>query len=214
MNDVSRARNTQSDEELACEAQAGSLVAFEELVYRYETRVFEFLRCRVRGVHDAQDLTQHVFVRAYRKIDKYNPRYRFAAWLFTIARRESVSHFRRVSGADVQALPGEVYNANDPGREAAINDARERLWKVARQRLSESQFAALYLHAAEQMSIEDIARSLKKTRANVKVLLHRARRRMADALAAGCEELTAVRDTAREAPDAAVIGVASVELQC
>jgi len=202
-----------SDEELACQTQAGSLSAFEELVYRYEARIFEFLRCRMRSVHDAQDLTQHVFVRAYRKIDKFNPRYRFTAWLFTIARRESISHFRRTSIVDEQAFPGEPFDGHDPGREVALEDARERLWEAARQRLSESQFAALYLCAVEQMSIEDIARSLKKTKTHVKVLLHRARRHLVTALAEGCEDLAAIRDTAREAPNAAVIGMAQVEAQ-
>lgn len=211
---MTNSEDSLSDEELACETQAGSLVAFEELVYRYERRVLDFLRCRVRSVHDAQDLAQGVFVRAYHKIDRYNPRYRFATWLFTIARRESVNHFRRTGSVDVQALPGELFDRNDPSRVLALSDARERLWVVARHGLSESQFAALYLYAAEQMSVAEIARSLKKTQTHVKVLLHRARRHMVKQLAEGSEELAAMRDTAREVPNTAVIRVAQAELQC
>lgn len=204
--------NDVPDEALACEAQAGSMSSFEELVYRYESRIFEFLRCRVEGLHDAQDLTQGVFVRAYRKIDKFNPRYKFATWLFTIARRESISHYRRKSLMYVSSLPEELFDRRDPGSEAARRDAREKLWELARHRLSENQFAALYLRAAEQMSVKDVARTLKKTQGHVKVLLHRARRQMVKELANGSEELTAIRDTAREAPDADVVGIAGVEL--
>ena len=204
--------NDLSDEDLARKTQAGSMLAFEELVYRYENRIFEFIRCRVRGVHDAQDLTQRVFVRAYQKICKFNSRYRFATWLFTIARRESISHFRRVASKGTQALSCEPLDVNDPGRETARKDAREKLWRVARERLTENQFAALYLHAVEDMSIAEMARTLKKTQTHVKVLLHRARKRMVAAVADGNEELTAVRDTAREACNGTVIGVAQAEM--
>jgi RNA polymerase sigma-70 factor (ECF subfamily) len=89
-----------SDEELACKTQAGSHAAFEELVFRYEARVFGFLQSRTGRIHDAQDLTQKVFVRAFRKIGRYNPRFRFASWLFTIARRESIGHYRRAAVHD------------------------------------------------------------------------------------------------------------------
>jgi RNA polymerase sigma-70 factor (ECF subfamily) len=203
--------NAVPDETLACEAQAGSMSSFEELVYRYESRIFQFLRCRVGGVHDAQDLTQSVFVRAFRKIGKFNPRYKFATWLFTIARRESISHYRRQSLMYVKFLPEELFRVGDPGREAAWRDAREKLWELARHRLPENQFAALYLRAAEQMSIKDVARALQKTQTHVKVLLHRARRQMVKELAEGSEELAAIRDTAREATDAAVVEVARAE---
>ncbi len=212
--DVTKNSHTASDEQLAREAQqAGCMAPFETLVHRYEERIFAFLKCRVDCMQDAQDLTQGVFVQAYRKIRKFNPRYPFASWLFTIARRMSISHYRKACILDVPALPGELFDGNNPGREAAWNDAREKLWGVARGLLPESQFAALYLRAAEQMSIMDIAHALQKSPSHVKVLLHRARRNMVQQLAEGNEELNAVRDTAREAPTAALIGVAPAESQ-
>jgi len=202
-------KNTFSDVELARESQAGSLSAFEELVCRHEARIFQFLKCRVSSAHDAEDLTQVVFVRAYRNIGKFNPRYPFASWLYTIARRESINHYRRAAAANICALPGDLLDPRgDPSRETALSDARERLWDVARCRLSESQFAALYLYAHDQMSVKDIARTLKKTQGHVKVLLHRARRHMVKALAAGNDCLADVRDMARRTPDTAGLEMA------
>ncbi len=207
------AKHIVSDSELACEAQAGSLVAFEELVGRYEARIFQFLRYRVASTHDAEDLTQIVFVRAYRNIGKYAPRYPFTAWLYTIARRESINHYRRVSAAKACALPGDLLDTrSDPSQEAALNDARDRVWEVARGRLSESQFAALYLYAHEQMSVKEIAHTLKKTQNHVKVLLHRARRQMVKELAEGDDCLAAIRDVARHTATPAGLEMAQAVL--
>jgi RNA polymerase sigma-70 factor (ECF subfamily) len=206
-------KNTCSDVELACEVQAGSLAAFEELVCRHEARIFQFLKCRVGSAHDAEDLTQVVFVRAYRNIGKFSPRYPFTAWLYTIARRESVNHYRRGAVARACALPDDLLDTrSDPSREAALSDARESVWNVARGKLSESQFAALYLYAHEQMSVKEIARTLKKTQNHVKVLLHRARRQMVKELAAGDDCVAAIRDAARRTPDAAVLEMAQADL--
>ncbi len=187
------------------------MAAFEELVHRYEARIFTFIKCRT-GAQEAQDLTQIVFVRAFQKIHTYTPRYRFSTWLYTIARRMSITHYRKRSVADMQPLAGEIFDGNDPSREASWNDARNTLWDVARRQLPENQFTALYLRAAEQMSIQEIAHALRKTQSHVKVLLHRARKNMLSELAQGNETLAAVRDTAREAPKAGLINIIQAEL--
>jgi RNA polymerase sigma-70 factor (ECF subfamily) len=205
--------NTSSDVELACEVQAGSLAAFEELVYRYEARIFQFLKCRVGCAHDAEDLTQVVFVRAYRNIGRFCPRYPFTAWLYTIARRESINHYRRGAATKASALPADLLDTrSDPSQEVELSDARESLWHGARGSLSESQFAALYLYAHEQLPVKEIARTLKKTQNHVKVLLHRARRKMVKELAQGNDCVAAIRDVARRTADAEVVEMSQAGL--
>jgi len=203
--------NAVSDEALAGKAQAGSLPAFEELVYRYESRIFKFLRQRVCCDHDALDLTQNVFVRAYRKIDRFSPRYPFRSWLFTIARRESIDHYRRSSSVEFTLLPQGLSGGSDPGREVASRDACERLWQLARERLPENQFSALYLRAVEQMSVKEIAGAMRKTQAHVKVLLHRARRKMLEEQVMCREEMDLVRDTVREMASVPAVQVVHAE---
>src|SRR5215467_2053759 len=81
-------------EELAERSKAGCLDAFEQLVLRYETRIFNFFRQFTGNHHDAEDLTQETFLKAHRSLHRYNSSFLFAPWLFTIARRTGVSHFR------------------------------------------------------------------------------------------------------------------------
>ena len=171
-----------SDEDLACRTQAGSVEAFEELVTRYEKRIFNFLRHKTPDRQDAEDLTQTAFVLAYRKIRLYNPKYKFATWLFTIARHAAISHFRASRRPDPP--PGPEADTRDPATILAEQDNRQSLWDQARACLPELQFTALWLMYAEDLSVRDIAEVMKQSVSYVKVMLHRARTRLAQVLPA------------------------------
>jgi len=67
-----------SDEELACGVQAGSLSDFEELVHRYEARIYRFVANSFRNPADAQEVTQEAFVTAYLQLGKFDVRRSFA----------------------------------------------------------------------------------------------------------------------------------------
>jgi RNA polymerase sigma-70 factor (ECF subfamily) len=168
-----------SDEDLACRAQQGCVASFEQLLLRFQTPVLHFLRHRGLAA-DAEDLAQETFLRAYRNLHRYDPRWTFSAWLFTIARRIGINHHHR---RQQPMAGGESWNA------VASNDAepldvlvkaerRQRLWDLAATILSEEQTTALWLHYVEAMPLRDIAKVLGQTRAAVKVLIFRARRKL------------------------------------
>ena len=163
-----------SDEDLARQSQAGDLAPFEELVRRYENRIYSFVFHSCGNDADAREVTQGAFVRAFRAIGQYDPRRPFAAWLFTIARRKGIDCLRARIPDGGQAAP-EEFDADDPAELLARREEAEALWRRARALLSECQFQALWLRYAEDMSIADVARILGKTQTHVKVLLFRAR---------------------------------------
>ena len=70
---------------LAIAAKGGCMDSFEQLVTRFEDRLFAFLYKKVGNHHLAQDLLQSTFVTAYRKLHRYNPQYAFTTWIYTIA---------------------------------------------------------------------------------------------------------------------------------
>jgi len=163
-----------TDEELAGQAQAGSLSSFEELVYRYEARIYRFVANSCRNDSDAQDVTQQTFVSAHLNIRQFDVARSFATWLFTIARRKCIDR-HRVNRPAAEERTVELMEADDPSTLLARREAGEDLWKLARGRLPGLQFQALWLRYAEDMGIEEIARVLRKTQTHVKVLLFRAR---------------------------------------
>jgi RNA polymerase sigma-70 factor, ECF subfamily len=173
-----------SDEELARQSQDGTLSAFEELVFRYEHRIYGFIANACRNPTDAREVTQDTFVRAFQAIGQFDCRRGFAPWLFTIARRKCIDHYRAAPSAADAPMP-ELADYSDPAELLARREERQGLWGLARRRLPESQFQTLWLRYAEEMSVAGIAQVLRKTQTHVKVLLFRARRVLARELKAG-----------------------------
>ena len=160
-------------ERLAERSKEGCLDSFEQLVARYEDHIFNFLRQFTGNHHDAEDLTQETFVKAYRSLPRYNSSLSFAAWLFTIARRTGASHFR--SAHRFEELPADEESISDsPATALECKDERNSVWRLVRT-LKPKQAEALWLRYAEGFSIAETARIMRTNQIHVKVLLHRAR---------------------------------------
>ena len=167
-----------SDEQLACRARQGCAASFEHLMRRFQTPVLHFLQHRGAGA-DAEDLLQETFLRAYTNLSRYESKWRFAAWLFTIARRTSINHHRRARAvADAEALEAVACRAPGPPEMAAAEEGRQRLWCTAARVLSEDEVTALWLYYVEDLSAREIAAVLDRSWIAVKTMLYRARRRL------------------------------------
>ncbi len=184
-----------SDEELACQTQAGSLGAFEELARRYEGRLLNFLIQWGADYHQAQDLVQTSLVTAYRKIHLYKPEYKFSAWVYTITRRKSISHFR--SAKTLVEMTKDEVDYTTPADIVTADDRYTRLWASARQCLTADQFLVTWMRYREDCSVLDIASATGKSESSVKVLLFRARNALAVELAESEESPVTRADTAR-----------------
>jgi RNA polymerase sigma-70 factor (ECF subfamily) len=167
-----------SDEDLARQSQGGDLASFEELVRRYENRIYAFVFQSCGHEADAREVTQDTFVRAFEAIAHFDPSRPFAAWLFTIARRKGIDCFRARIPTGDQPVPEEL-DQDDPAELLARRDEAQALWRRARAALPDSQFQSLWLRYAEDMDIAGIARVLGKTQTHVKVMLFRARHTLA-----------------------------------
>lgn len=166
-----------SSEELASQARAGSAECFAELVKRHSGGLFSFLYRKVSNRHDAEDLSQETFARAYQRLDQYQPRYKFTTWLFTIGWRLACSFYR---ARDVTVeLPQEGPCDDLAVRPVIASDERENLWKTVGDVLPQSQARALWHRYGEGLSVSEIAAKMQKSEIHVKVLLHRARTRLA-----------------------------------
>ena len=168
------------DSLLAKQAREGSSAAFGTLVYRYHGRVFAFLLTLTRHRQDAEDLTQETFVRAWKKFHRYDLSQPLLPWLFTMARRLSIAALRRS-----KPLPPDLPQP-EPSSE---NDEALWLWEVAKRELSSDAYSALWLHYREDLPLKNVAKILGKREGTVKVLLHRARKTLAEAAKARPPEL-------------------------
>ena len=180
-------------EQLARRAREGCRDAFELLVTRHEHQIFNYLHQLTCNRHDAEDLAQETFVKAYRAIHRYDASFAFATWLFTIAKRTAYSHFRSARRVEEQPPDDPV----DPANPATLLEGKEEsdsLWALAR-RLKRNQYEALWLRYTEGFSVAEIARIMNRNQIHVKVLLHRGRTTLAKWLRA--RNVTAPHSTER-----------------
>ena len=171
------------DQQLAREAQQGSVAGFEEIVRRYQVPLLHFLRNRTRSTADAEDLLQDTLLRVYENLHRYRSSYRFSTWLFTIAHRISLNAQRRrrlpEASDSVESLPD---GCHEPETVAIDKEQRGRLWDLAATTLSQPKMTALWLHYVEQMPIAEIAKVLNRSRVATKTMLFRARGELKKAL--------------------------------
>lgn len=147
--------------------------AFEELLDQYEARIFNYLYHLTRNRHDAEDLTQETFVKAYRNIHRYDSAYSFVSWLYTIAKRTAYSHLR--SAKPFMELSSEIEaETESPDTTLAQKDAQLSVWRLAK-KLKPKQYEALWLRYGEGFSVAEISKVMRTNQIYVKVLLHRGR---------------------------------------
>ena len=157
------------------------------LYVRYGEDVRRYVDSIVRDHHEAEDVTQSVFLKLMSAIKGYEPRgVPFAAWLLRVARNAAVDSLRAK-----RALPSGDIWIKDEGRDQIAFERRESL-KAALALLPHEQREVLVLRYVSGLPPREIARVLQKTQSSVHGLQHRGRR----ALRAALEELDAAPLTA------------------
>ena len=105
------------DKHILAQARRGELDAFEELVRRYEKRVYAIALRSAGSPEDAADITQEVFLRAWRSIESFRGDSGFSTWLFRITMNICVDHARHR-----QTQPQTMALTNDEDEERPIHD--------------------------------------------------------------------------------------------
>jgi len=176
-----RSSDDQLADELAAKAAAGSSACFERLVTLMGPRLLRYLSVRTGDPHAAEDALQETLLRAYRGLDRYDPSRSVSAWLFAIASHQAVQYWR----SRRQAVPLEAVASPASAGAGALDgmvadERRQGIWSAAASALSDEQYAALWMRYAEGLAVRDIAAALGRSEGSVKVMLHRACRRLMD----------------------------------
>lgn len=151
---------------------AGDTEAFAGLVQRHQSAVYTHMVRMVRRQEDAMDLTQESFVKAFKYLAHYNPRWAFKTWLMTIATNTAINFIqkRRLQTVSLEEV-GEL--ATKPKSHA---QEMEPALLAAMAQLPEKARAMFNLRYQEGLPLVEIGAMLGESLANVKVTLHRARR--------------------------------------
>ena len=176
------------DEERRIIAQvcAGDANAFEALVVTYQKQVYNLALRTVGNEEDAADMTQEVFLRAYRALGTFRGESKFSVWLYRLTTNVCIDFLRREKrrstlsmtvslddeeGARQAELPDERYS---PHRQAEQQELRDTL-RAGLRALSEEHRQVLILRELEGLSYGEIAALLGVEEGTVKSRIARAR---------------------------------------
>jgi RNA polymerase sigma-70 factor (ECF subfamily) len=176
---------------LVARAREGERAALRQLIELHQDRLFGFVWRMVRDHHEAEDICQDAFLKAFASLDTFSTEFRFSTWLFTIAYRVCLNRLRRK-----RMLVGEAYLSAsvDSGEspDSALESAeaarlRSSLWGAVDQ-LTPPQRATVLLFYRHDLSCQEIARIIELPLATVKSHLHRARARLRELLETAAEK--------------------------
>ena len=179
-------------------AQCGDRAAFGQLYQRHVDAVFAYVQMRVRNVAVAEDLTQDVFMNAFRALPKFRWQGSFAPWLLRCAHNRVANHWRAQSRRPNQvALPAEDDTERPMFELATAPDTVDDIdWNVSAERinsamagLTDLQQQVIALRFGSGLSLAETADAMKRSQNAVKNLQHNAlaalRRRLVPEKAAG-----------------------------
>ena len=173
------------DRELIRRCIAGDDKAYRALLVRYQDMVFNYCKRMIRDPGQAEDIAQEAFVRTMTRLDRYDERYTFSAWIFKIATNLCIDHLRKskriaysldedVGGSDGSYRREMASGEPDPADRLQAAE-QMRMLNEAVAELPEHYRAILLLRHQEEMSYEEIAQALDLPIGTVKIRIHRAR---------------------------------------
>lgn len=170
------------DNALVALCLGGDAEAFAPLVRRYERVLFNVALRMLGDREDARDVTQDAFLKAYRKLASFDPRYRFFSWMYRIVLNESLNaRGRRPPTTPLEHEPAAGERPEDGVREREVRDRVQ----AALGRLAAADREVLVLRHFAELSYAEMASALGIAEKTVKSRLHEARQRMGRALARG-----------------------------
>ncbi len=169
------------DRELIVRAQNGDSAAQEPIVKQFQSMVFRLISRFFRSREDVEDLAQDVFLKLFTRIDQVRPDENFSGWLARVTVNTCYDELRktrrRKTAMETYGPQPTVEPSVGPIEPDAYGKAR-----AALEGLDPKLRIPLILKEVDEMSVEEIARTMGLTQTNVKVRLFRARKKLASLL--------------------------------
>lgn len=163
---------------LVDDARRGDRQAFGELVQRYERRLLRVIQQFVKSPELAEDLAQETFLKAYERLDQFDPARRFGPWLFRIGVNQTLDHMRRRKRRGWWLLFSD--RASETSPEPAVADPRQELdlrqeVDAVLDQIPENYRIVLMLRDLQNFSTSEIATMLGRKEATIRWRLAEAR---------------------------------------
>ena len=179
--------DVRTDEELVGIVVGGDVDCFEELITRYQSRVFGMARKYFRNESDAEDVVQTIFTKTFQKLSSYKGTAPFEHWFMRLSVNTCYDALRRKRNRPDQTISDMLFddeswqdrlgNIPDTSDRVGLEEARELVYTVLGQ-ISDRARIVLTLQELEGRTIKEIAEITGWSESLVKVQAFRARKEM------------------------------------
>lgn len=159
----------------------GDHEAFSWIVDKYKDQVYTLCLRMLSSVEDAEEAAQDVFIKVYKSISSFQGKSKFSTWIYRITYNQCISIIRRkVKLIDlVDELPDTEIDKNSIDALDELKQKDRAIYiKQALEALPETDAFILTLFYYEELSLEEICEVTAQTNNNVRIRLHRARKKM------------------------------------
>ncbi|MGD0614720.1 MAG: sigma-70 family RNA polymerase sigma factor [Verrucomicrobiota bacterium] len=185
----SAAANPIAEMELVKRARRGDLAAYDDLVRRYQERIYATIYHMTANHEDANDLAQEAFIKAFHALKSFKGGSSFYTWVYRIAINKTINFLKQRKNRSQMSLNDLDFNAEHdpdlvalisdktPRREAGLAELQEKL-NSAMGKLSEPHRLVVTLHDVQGMSHEEIAKIMDCNIGTVRSRLFYARQQL------------------------------------
>ncbi len=159
----------------------GDHEAFSWIVDKYKDLVYTLCIKMLSSEEDAEEAAQDVFVKIYKSIHSFRGNSKFSTWIYRITYNQCISIIRKkVRMIDLvdELLDGEIDEDSIDALEMLKHEERSMYMKQALDALAETDAFVLTLFYYEELSLEEICEVTGQTNNNIRIRLHRARKKM------------------------------------
>lgn len=179
----------QREQEWIARAKAGDMQAFEALILQHEKIVYNVALRMMNHSEDARDISQEVFLKAYKSIGQFDERAMFSTWLYRITTNTCIDELRRRKGKQSYSLEEEleseegsmqrqIADEGETPEESLLRAERADELKKALAQLTEEHRLAVILRDIRGLSYEEIAEIMNLPMGTVKSRISRARNQL------------------------------------
>jgi RNA polymerase sigma-70 factor (ECF subfamily) len=168
------------------QARQGDKEAFGKLIEAYQTPVFNLAYRMLGNADEAEQAAQEAFIRAWTRLDSYDPAHKFSTWLLSITSNYCIDQIRKrrtqllsIDGP-LPAHPALMSEQSAGPENQVVQNERQEVVQVLLQTLPADYRQAVVLRYWYDMSYEEIADVMETTVSAIKSRLFRARRQLAD----------------------------------
>lgn len=160
----------------------GNVAAFSFLLEKYQNMVYSLALKLLKNAEDAEEMAQDTFVKAYQKLDTYEGKSKFSTWLYSITYNACISELRK-RRIQFSSLEDQRFSDQDEMKmfdyfSETKKENQDRYLNIALGKLPEDDQVLVTLYYYENQSMDEISMITGLTVSNIKVKIHRARKRM------------------------------------